>query len=173
VRKLNVVDLDGTLIHFDSFRKLVLMQLNHTILWILLRRALRFIGRQQAAFELHQSLAPVLNDAEFVRGFCQELTTQMEPEVVHTVSENTDPETVNLLLSASPEEYVRVLAEMMDFSGVGSSLTTSGYRHMYGEAKKAFVLATYPQSEFEYNIAVSDSSSDAPLLALFRQQVWV
>lgn len=171
--RLNVIDLDGTLLPYDSFRKLVLANLDSEVVLTLLMRMSRLCDRKQTAERLHSSLRGRLADDLWVGEFCEQLKGDLRLNLLAMVNNHSLADTTNLLLSASPTEYVSVLADHLGFEGVGSHWSEERYHHMYGDAKREYVLANYPADEYAYNFALADSASDQALMDLFETSCWV
>ena len=168
MRSLNVIDLDGTLIGYDSFRLLVYEYLRPSLVVTALLRRLGVLTRRAAAARLMMGLRAVLADQVLMRAYALRVKADVRQDLLERVRLHTDADTTNLLLSASPHAYVAPLAESLGFEGVGSRWQTGRFFHCYGRNKLCFVRGRFPQQEYEYRYAVSDRSADLALLRCFE-----
>ncbi len=166
--RLNVVDLDQTLIPFDSLRTFILRNLNLRVAALLLQRKLGRLSRTEFAARIARHLASVLDDGAAMDRLADTLAAQRDPEVVAQLEAASDAQTVNALVSASPEAYVSRVAARMGLVGLGSHWRGGEYFHCYGPNKLVYLRERYPPDAFTYHFAISDSDSDAELLALFE-----
>lgn len=172
-QKINVIDLDKTLIPFDSYRALVMERLwrgphRAALVWQMFLRASQFSDRSQLAHGLYNILVTQMGPTKQFVGYAQSLFERIDPLVIELVNQHTEPQTVNIIVSASPEDYVRPLAEMLGWRGHGSKIQAGRFRHLYGKAKTELVRENYPECDYEYHFAISDSESDMNLMQLFR-----
>lgn len=169
--RLNAVDLDGTLLRTDSFRLLLLRHLDTRLVALAGARLLGGLDRAGFAAAASRHLAPVLADAAVMQRFALELESRLDPDVLAMARARGGPGAVTVVLSASPEEYVIPLAHRLGFEGVGSGWRDGRYLHCYGERKRAVLRERFPPERYRYELAIADSRSDEPLLALFSEAV--
>jgi phosphoserine phosphatase len=169
VKKLVVVDLDKTLISKDSFRLLVQDNLSLTIGFWLCARVLGMVSRSFFAAKVQSLLALTLSDRQYLEDFLGRIGGLIDPRVTKLIDDAAPKEAQILILSASPHAYVQPFAQRLGFVGEGSRFDQSGYLHLYGQAKRDFVIRNYPSDQYELCLSVSDSESDLPLLSLFQR----
>jgi hypothetical protein len=171
MRKLNVIDLDKTYITADSFKKFLLLNLTPKVVFICVLRFLGLCSKLQFARLAHRSLFSALHNYDKINEialWCQSNTDQL------TVSECkkhiTGNDHFNVIVSASPDEYVSYVARKMGFDdGFGSKFLPDGsYLHLSGDNKEKFVLEKFSKDEFIYNLAVTDSPDEISLLSQFN-----
>lgn len=168
---LNAVDLDGTLLRTDSLRLLVLRHLDARLVALAGARLLGGLDRAGFAAAASRHLAPVLADAAAMQRFVLELESRLDPDVLALLRARASGGATTVVLSASPEEYVVPLAHRLGFEGAGSGWRDGRYVHCHGERKRAVLLERFPPARYRYELAIADSGSDEPLLALFSEAV--
>ena len=89
------------------------------------------------------------------------------------IEKHSGKEHTNILLSASPNDYVSKLAAKLGWIGVGTDFVNGNFVHYFGENKVSYILNEYPSDKYKYNFAISDSSSDEALLNLFSTKVLI
>jgi phosphoserine phosphatase len=175
MKRLAVIDLDGTLIRCDSFRQLVLRHVHRPqILFASILRSAGLIDRRCFAETVHRALVDRLSDRGYVGKFVDGLQQYTNSAVALRAREYSDDGAMVVLLSASPGEYVGLIAQRLGLdAGHGSDWRDGAYSHLYGASKIAFLEAHYPETRFEWAFAIADSASDWPMLNRFRQGVRV
>lgn len=175
MKKINVIDLDKTLLPYDSFRKYILIFLRnkHSVFCILplvLFRKLRLLNSSAFKKRVIEIGRKVDNYNERMKKFSDQLFADIDNSIVETVRSYTDSDTINILCSASPEDYVRHLAEFLGWECLASQLDSdkNHFVHMHGQRKVEAIRKLYPEDKFRYNFAMSDSQSDAELLKAFE-----
>ncbi len=168
MKLLNVIDLDKTLIETDSFREFILRYLNVRVFFFILLRFFRIISREKFAEEVTKELRKILEDDKKICEFAALLNKRINDDVLKTIKSHSDKNSVTLLLSASPEEYVKKVAESLGFKGLGSHWKGNVFFHCYGENKVRLLKGNYPATEYDYNFAISDNADDINLLKMFR-----
>lgn len=172
MKRINVIDLDNTLIPFDSFRFFVLNKIRSgnviAILYSILRKA-RFISTVnfKKGIILNTGL---LNDTLTVNKIVSTALKSINPTIINMVKEHTNDNTINLLCSASPDVYVKKIAEHLNWTGCGSSINGKNFFHLWGQNKLKYIKTNFPQTDYLYNFAISDNESDIELLKKFR--IW-
>jgi phosphoserine phosphatase len=172
--KINAVDLDKTLIAFDSFRYFVLAHLKErsfltpVSLYTLFRK-MRLMG--SADFK-HKALIQLRKDVQYkekISDLAGKVISDIKPDIMQFIQHETDTETTNVLISASPADYVKLVAKELGWPWLASDIVSGEFIHCHGLKKKELVLLHYPSEKYDYNFAISDSSSDMPLLEMFRK----
>ncbi len=173
MKTINVIDLDGTLLPYDSFRRLVKSQLKRMngYLWLLTAlRVLRIISGYRYKklctryWEHNRSIS-------FFERYAGKLFEDIDKKVLDIVRLKTDANTTNIILSASPDSYVKRLVLLLDWQGRGSYFEGRRFVHLYADEKIKWLVSHYPRHAFTYHFAISDSPSDDSLRALFHESL--
>lgn len=176
--KINVIDLDGTLVPYDSFQRyaLIFLRKRKSLFKILLMSVLRFFklidaGTFKKAVIL--TARDIDNYEEIMRKFASKLHDDIDMKILDITNEQKDSMTTNVLCTASAEDYTRYLAELLQWEYVCSRI--DGQRgvfvHLYGKNKISAIEQLYPSSEYIYNFAISDSLADKDLLSKFEHSI--
>jgi len=174
--KINVIDLDKTLIPYDSFRLLVLQELKKGNIYftgVTLLRIFRLFSSRRYKEKVSQYFQKKYSKEVF-ENFANKLYNDIDNEVLQLINTHTHTHTINILLSASPHFFVKDLIEKLNWQGSGSFSEANVFVHLYKKEKINWLARNYSPKEYNYNFAISDSSSDGELLALFRKSIlWV
>lgn len=175
--KINVIDLDKTLIPYDTFRKFIMIQIKKMrmdVMLITLSRLSRLISQEAFKMKIIQWSENNCS-SDFIDGFVTSIIEDIDARVYEKVLEETDSETTNVLVSASPDFYVQIIIDRLNWKGRGSFINSKGsINHLFGKNKILWVKENYPESEYDYNMSISDSSSDDELLKLFKKEIkWI
>jgi phosphoserine phosphatase len=105
-----------------------------------------------------------------MKKFSSSLYYDINKSILSYVLEHTDERTINILCTASPEDYVKYLAEMLGWSYLCSTLENDNetFNHLYGKNKVISLIHHYSPQHYIYHLAISDSKSDNKLLKLFQ-----
>jgi phosphoserine phosphatase len=174
MKKINAVDLDKTLIPFDSFRHFVFGHLKKKnfitpVTLYALSRKMRLMG--SADFK-HMSLILFRKDPQYEKkksDLVGKVISDIKPDIMECIQQETDPKTANVLVSASPADYVELVAKELGWPWLASDIVNGEFIHCHGLKKKELILHHYPKEKYEYNFAISDSPSDLPLLEMFNK----
>jgi len=172
MKKINVIDLDNTLIPFDSFDLYIFRYIPiikfFIILAIIILRKLRLIGpsRFKQLIITHYRKRKKYNEEMML--FAQYLYKKRNIEVMKLIESFRDENTITIIISASPKDYVQYFSNILDWHCIASDMHDKEYIHMYGKKKSEILKQKYNPSKFEYNFAISDHISDIELLRLFR-----
>jgi phosphoserine phosphatase len=170
-KRINVIDLDNTLIPFDSFRKLVFKEIfkcNVKIIIISFLRFLRLISDDNFKKDIIDILDKRPSISKLYANFAEVIFKKINYDVLSLIETNTTKDrAINILCSASPNEYVQIIANRLGWVGSGSGYYDSKFINMYGENKKIFIKKKYPSDKYIYNFSISDSKSDLDLLKMF------
>ncbi|MGE5425223.1 MAG: HAD family hydrolase [Syntrophothermus sp.] len=171
MKDLIVLDFDKTLIPFDSFRKYLLIWLKHFPFFIsglIISRKLRTLSLK----EMKESLIiKIRNHKNFNRinvSFAKYLVAKINYNLLEEIKKKGGPDTVFLLISASPDEYISLLSEDLGFVAKGSYFDKGFYFHLYKKEKIEFLKNNFPRDEFHYLYAISDSETDREMLGMFQ-----
>lgn len=177
MRKLNVIDLDKTLISYDSFFELYLIYLKKPNCFLLLSilgvlRKLKILTGYQFARFVYQKISVQTNYEYLCKELANKIINDVNLEVIEMIKKHTDTDTINLLCSASPVDYVQLVAKSFDWLYVGSNIDIDGnFHHMYGENKLKYIKDNFPETNYNYNFAISDSQTDSQLLSIFATKI--
>ena len=175
IKKINVIDLDKTLLPYDSFRKYVLIFLRNKqatfhILPLVILRKLRLLNSSALKKRVIEIGRKVDNYNERMKKFSDQLFADIDNSIVEIVGSYTDSDTINILCTASPEDYVKHLSGLLGWPYIASHLDSDKkyFIHMHGQRKVDAIRKLYPEDRFRYNFAISDSQSDEELLKAFE-----
>lgn len=172
MKKINVIDLDKTLIPYDSFGVLIKREIkkgNLSIFFSVLVRVLRL--RSNAKFKEIITKKITSKPVVFFSEFAEEILKAIDPKVQQLIDKETDDNTINILVSASPDVYVQPLIKKMNWQGSGSFFDANlNFNHLYGKGKIKWLKENFNPDSYIYNFAISDSSSDDELLSLFKKK---
>ena len=177
MKKINVIDLDNTILPYDSFRKYILICLRNKrftlhILALMILRKLRLLNSSDFKKRVIERGRKVYNYDDKMKEFSNQLFADIDNSTIETVRSYTDSDTINILCTASPEDYVKHLAELLGWVCVASQLYSEHnyFLHMHGRRKVETIRKLYPEDRFRYNFAISDGLSDKALLNMFEFQ---
>lgn len=176
-KKINVIDLDKTLIPYDSFEKLVKIQirnLNLKVIYYTAFRVLRFISLEDYKKKI-TNLIKLKFDNDYFENFATRLFDDIDKNVLEKINIESESTSINILLSASPNIYVKYLVKKMKWVGTGSYFDENKtFIHLHGKGKIIWIHNNYPPEEYQYHFAISDSCTDDNLLKLFKINIkWI
>ncbi len=168
-KNLIVVDLDGTLIPFDSFRLLVLMNIfDIRITFLLLFRVIRILNIWKFKKWIVKILIMKQWDKKKANKFVDKIISRIDVNIlkkIQAVCESNND--IIILCSASPDIYVTKIANRLGWTGYGS-FGSENPIHLYGLNKKKFIMNKYPIEKYNYKYSISDNESDLELLHMFN-----
>jgi len=174
-QKINVIDLDNTLVNYDTFRILVLREIKKGD-WIIIYSTIMRLLKLYSASKFKRRIQKYLVQKypiSFFNDYANEIFHQIDKNVMEIVNKHTDNETTNILLSASPNEYVLPLCKLLNWKGSGSYFDAKkNYNHMYSVQKINWLKFFYPKSNNIYHFAISDSHSDNEMMKLFVEKMY-
>jgi HAD superfamily phosphoserine phosphatase-like hydrolase len=172
MKSLCVFDLDGTLIPYDSFGRIVrpiLAQRPSLLIQAVLRR-LGFISRSQFAERSHRAFRQSTPNTEDLDAIARKIVGDVPLERRRLIDSWRQRDGHLVLLSASPDDYVQLVGRHLGFDATfGSHWENNQYRHLHGDAKRRFIDERFPATEWERTFAIADQESDEPLLKEFRE----
>jgi phosphoserine phosphatase len=124
----------------------------------------------------HQSLMLIRKDQKYqkvVEDLVGKVMSSIRPDIMEAILQETDPDTINILISASPADYVKLVAKELGWTYLASEINNNKFMHCYGETKIKLLRRHYPENKFVYNFAISDSQLDISLLGKFKNYVIV
>ena len=172
-QKINVIDLDGTLIPFDSFRTFILYFIKKGDWFIILLTSLRVL-RLVTAKRYKYLCLKYLNKKKtnnisiIYERIAEEVFKSISQPIYDKILTHSN-NAINVLCSASPHGYVSLVAKKLGWMGYGSYYAEGKFLYLYGTAKKDFIIENFPPSKYDYHFAISDSTSDLELLKSFHQ----
>jgi len=173
-KKINVIDLDSTLLPYNSLIHfaLLFMKKRRCFLPLVLYLTQRITGKITRDEYLKKVLITARKTTHYekkVKKFGLSLYDDIRKPMLRFISENTDESTMNILCTASPEDYVKYLCEKLGWPYISSTLDShdENFIHMFGHNKVIAVQKMYPKQDYTYNLAMSDNMSDRELLKLF------
>lgn len=168
-KNIIVVDLDGTLIPFDSFRMLVLKNIfDFRIISLIFIRILRFISNANFKYQFIKILEKKDWGYKKSEIFVDKIIMQIDSAVMQKIKSNSVSDDYIILCSASPNIYVSKIASRLGWKGYGSFDKEKKTKHLYGRNKKDFIIQNFPPEQYNYKYSISDSKSDMDLLNMFE-----
>lgn len=175
MKKINAIDLDRTLLPYDSLTALALRMLRvpgaaPRVLWYGALRKLRLLGRRAFLARLVTLLRALPEREALLAELVARFRADADRGLLDLLAGRTDADTVNVLCTASPSDYAEPLARALGWDCVCSLVEGGAVTlHAYGSGKAAEVRRRYPPDSYAYNFAVSDSPSDLELLEMFAE----
>ena len=139
MKKINVIDLDKTLLPYDSFTQYLYLFLKKgsiKLLFVIIIRVLRILKEESFKKRAINLCRKQPNYDLILNSFVNKLMKDIDNSLHRKVKTYTDEETINVLCSASPDDYVNKLADRLKWIGIGSSIENDNLTHMYGQNKK-------------------------------------
>jgi len=176
--KINVIDLDHTLIPYDSFKKYILYFMFSDILrfvkfsfWTLLN----YLGIFKKETFYTKIIMCSRKDAKYKKKMIQhaeEAINKFNVNVLEIVKSNTDNDTINILCSASPADYVSIIAKKLSWQYLSSYFDDSSkFIYVKGFGKISELERIYPKNKYYYNFSISDNPEDLDLLKKFNTYI--
>jgi phosphoserine phosphatase len=177
---VNAIDLDGTLLPYDSMHRYWRWQLRNirtapSAAALAVLRLTGGMGRARFTEMLVRVGRRLTGYDERMRGFAAGLYRDLDGSAIRLVQQHSPTGTVNVLCTASPEDYVRHLAARLGWEFLCSRFSSDGsaFTHVYGEVKAREFARRFPASQYEYNFAIADSDADRALLRLFKHSLQI
>src|SRR4030042_4478320 len=175
-KKINVIDLDSTLLPHNSLIYYVLLFLKNKrcflpVFFHLEQRITGNITKEEFLKKIMITARKTKNYKKKIKKFGLSLYDDIRKPMLHFILKNTDEFTINILCTASPEDYVKYLCEKLGWPYISSTLDNNdeNFIHMFGHNKVIAVKKMYPKQKYTYHLAMSDNISDQELLKLFDQ----
>lgn len=163
---LYAYDFDGTMIPYDSFRRYLwhLMKLKPVrIGWLLMLRKMRLLSAERLKERVTRMVTHSETLKQDAKRFAKRIVYDVQMPVI------APKESIVLIISASPDVYMRYVAEALACELLSSSMQDGTYVEMYGETKKTWIKQLYPKAEYVWTYAASDSASDECWMKEFKQ----
>lgn len=170
LEKLAIFDMDDTLIYGDSFRRILLRRAKRSprIFALIVLRKVKLLSRTDFARRAHRAARAKFNIDAIATQECERLIEQ----TMNDARQRMDAGQTVILISASPDEYVKVIGERLGFDHArGSHWQDGEYRHLHGPGKIAYLEHYFPKNRFEWVYAISDSKHDRGLLERAKKGV--
>ncbi|MHA1396065.1 MAG: hypothetical protein ACTSRZ_21380 [Promethearchaeota archaeon] len=171
MKKINVIDLDKTLIPFDSFKKYILTFIKKgkilLILLIILRK-LRILSLVSFKKYVTVLCRKSKNYDAIMNQLAINLYEQIDKDIYEKVMKYSDNNTINILSTASLEDFANRLAKMLGWECISTSVSQNYIVHNYADNKIKNLKKRYPRSKYIYNFSISDDKKDINLLNLFK-----
>jgi phosphoserine phosphatase len=176
MNSIAVFDLDGTLIPYDSFSRLVrgnLLKMPSLLIAALLRRSGK-LDRLQFAQKAQFILHDLLSSTKETDALCSEIIAAIPHDRRRLIEQWKTSGAMTILLSASPADYVVPLGQKLGFDqSFGSGDFHGVFRHLHGIGKRQFIDENFPASQWRRAFAIADHPSDEALLEAFDEVVRV
>ena len=163
-KKINVIDLDSTLLPHNSLIYYVLLFLKNKrcflpVLFHLEQRITGKITKEEFLKKIMITARKTTNYEKKVKKFGLSLYDDIRKPMLRFILQNTDEFTINILCTASPEDYVKYLCEKLGWPYISSTLDKNdeNFIHMFGHNKVIAVKKMYPKQKYTYNLAMSDN----------------
>lgn len=174
MEKVSVFDLDGTLVPYDSYRRCIREFLGgewrerwRLGLWLLGRRT-GVLSQARIKEMVIRRLACQAN-RELFESFAGRVANDLGGVALELLYERKAAGDSIVILSASPDDYVKLLGERLECVAQGSYFDRAGkFIHLRGETKLSWLYRQYPMDRVIYSTAVSDCASDLKLLHAFQ-----
>ena len=177
-KKINLIDLDHTLIPYDSYSNYLKRPLYNFFyfipcIFLIILRKLRVISlttQKKYSVILNQNINGY---QEYVKDYSDQLINDINNKVMNIITDNSDSVTINILCTASPHDYAVLVATKLGWDCIASQFPRNhkGFIHVYGKNKISIINELYPKNKYDYNFAISDSYGDITLLAQFKKSV--
>ena len=175
-KKINVIDLDSTLLPHNSLIYYVLLFMKNRrcclpVIFYLEQRITGKITKEEFLKKIMITVRRTTNYEKKVKKLGFSLFDDICKPILRFILKNTDEFTINILCTASPEDYVKYLCEKLGWPYISTTLYNNdeNFIHMFGHNKVIAVQKMYPKQEYTYNLAMSDNKSDRELLLLFNK----
>ena len=173
-KKINVIDLDSTLLPHNSLINFVLLFMKNKqcfipVLYYLEQRITEKITKEEFLKKIMITARKTTKYEKKVKKFGLSLYDDIHKPMLSFILQNTDEFTINILCTASPEDYVKYLCEKLGWPYISTTLDNNDEKfiHMFGHNKVIAVQKMYPKQKYIYHLAMSDNISDQELLKLF------
>jgi hypothetical protein len=175
--KINVIDFDKTLLPFDSFKKFVIKEISSFNIFVIIFSIFRLLHviKSTTFKEIITRYIAKKKDDKYFKKFAESLYPKLNNDIIKLVKENSDEATINILLSASPDLYVRHIIKQLNWTGTGSYINNkNNFVSVYGDEKVKWLLENYSKNKYYYNYAISDNEIDMNLLKQFEKyDIWI
>tara|TARA_A100001015_G_scaffold320856_1_gene448832 strand:- start:1303 stop:1872 length:570 start_codon:yes stop_codon:yes gene_type:complete len=174
LKKINVIDLDNTLIPYDSFKKYLIMFLlskNYTIkiLYLIILKFFRMINKNEFKERVYSITVSGKDYSSRMKDFSKMLNSSINPVILSDVKKHTDKNTINILVTASYEAYAKYVAGFLSWDCIASNIVKGRFIHSYGIEKFRLISERYPKEKYQYNYCISDSTSDLEMMSKFKK----
>ena len=169
--KINVIDLDKTLIRYDSFRAYVFEFIKKGkayLVFIILKRLFRFISNSEFKKDVVLYCRRQKNYEKTIITFVNMIYSDINQNIFVKIDSKSDEDTINILCSGSISDYIDPLAKKIGWRSISTVITNNSINHNHGKQKIINLQKEYPSNVYSYNFSISDSHYDLDLLKLFN-----
>ena len=167
-----VVDFDRTLIKCDSVKLLIKKMKKPKLYYYGLLRKLRLLTKSKFAEKVTNFFFSYTEN-NGIDKINEILLPMINDKVLSHINNFKKTNSEIIILSASPNCYIKSISSKMGFKGFGSNIMDNSFHYMYHKNKIKFILVNYPASEYVYQYAISDHKSDIELLCKFNRKFLV
>ncbi len=179
MNRINVIDLDGTLLPYDSVSRWIrhFKRLEGWFSplrrWSLLYR-FGWMDRSTFIQKCVDHLRQRDDYTDFNREFAGKLVQDISKSTLQQIEQHTDALTVNILCSASPDDYVSLVAGHLKWECRASGYRADGrWQLLYGTEKLKRIREDFSPDTYRYHFAIADDASDLELLGAFEHSVLI
>ena len=138
MKDLIVIDLDKTLIPFDSFRRYLFLWSQYypvLIFKLLFLRKFRLLSLSDFKNQFIANISKHKFYDKINEEFAISLVKAINKDIIKIVSEKSKKDCIVLLLSASSDDYVSIVAKLIEFEGQGSYFFKNNFFHLHGKGR--------------------------------------
>jgi phosphoserine phosphatase len=137
--------------------------------FLILQRKIKYISNSEFKRKVTLHCRRKENYNVFLKSFSDYILQNVNKDVILKLKLFSDEDTINVLVSASIEDYVSLIAKRLGWEFIATIINDDGINHNYGKQKLVNILNQYSKDEYIFNYAISDSESDLELLYLFNK----
>lgn len=170
---INLIDLDGTLIPYDSFRKYVFIFLKKPhmffyLSFLIILRTTRIISLEKFKELVIKKVRKNKDYNKIMEAFSLKLYNNIKIKIKKEIDNHSFKNTINVLCTASPSDYALKLADKLGWNCICSQFNSNNKLiHIYGKNKLTALQKIYPSPQNCYYYAISNSLIDKKLLSNF------
>lgn len=171
MNKINVIDLDNTLINFDSFRRYIMDFLREGdlfLVFLIFQRKIKVLSNSEFKLKVTIRCRTKDNYEGHLKLLSEFILQNINEEILSKINNHSDEDTINVLSTASISDYVELISEKLGWESISTIVEDDNVIHNYGKQKQINLLKRYPKDKYHYNYAISDSETDLELLKLFN-----
>lgn len=176
MKNINVIDLDKTLIPFDSFRRYIFVFIRYKrftleIILLIILRLFNILGKTDFKKKIFQTTVNHNNYVDIIKSFSNGLILSLNKDILEKIKRHSNEYTSNVLVTASYYNYASQIADYLGWDCIASFYNndTNSFTHAYGSEKIRLIQDKYPINEVKYNFCISDSDIDIELCKLFEK----
>jgi phosphoserine phosphatase len=180
--KINVIDLDGTLLNTNTFHKWMFFLLkksflNHPqdslkLIYIALLRLVKQITHTQMKYKILQ-ISEAQHYQKYIDDFVGTLDIYLNKEVLKFIKND---DTINILATAAPELYAKNIAKLYGFEfclATPSTNTKHWYENIRDNKKNSLLTLMNSMKIDKVDIVITDHHDDIPIMLLAKSVILV